>query len=337
MTYSKSRVRQVSRLFLVNVALLLVAARTAAAPSEIDRAAAQKLFDDAMELMQKAQYHEACTKFEGSQRLDPAMGTQFNLADCFEKTGRMASAWVNFIDVADAALKSGAAEREQVARERASLTASKLSYVTIKVTSPCAGMTVKRDDSDIGQSLWGMPMPIDAGMHIIVASAPGRIDWSKSLEVKGEGAKVEIEVPALIAAPAAGEQKPQPMTRAISNGPTVHVNVSSTSSQKAWAIMSAGLGVVGLSVGTTLVVLAEKKHSGSDPYCNGSDCWDTRGTDARVAAKRLGDWANLPFGIGIAGLGLGAVLWLTAPSTSAETSRTSVSVGPGGVLVNGRF
>jgi hypothetical protein len=325
------------RLWLASATLLLTASAAAGAPTEIDRATAQKLFDDAIELMNRQQYQDACSKLEASQRLDPAMGTQFNLADCFEKTGRIAAAWVNFTEVADAALKTGATEREQVARERARQAASKLSFVTIRVKSPSAGMTVKRDDSEIGQSLWGTAMPIDAGKHVIVASAPGRLDWSKSISIAGERATVEVVVPALAVAPAMA-QKRQSITVPMSSGPADQVNSSGSSSSKTWALVSAGLGVVGLGVGTAMVAVAEKKHSEAAPYCpNGKDCNDTRGTDALASAKRLGDWANVPFGIGIAGLGLGTVLWLTARSSKGDVPRTSVGVSPSGVLVNGRF
>jgi hypothetical protein len=88
-----------------------------------------------------------------------------------------------------------------------------------------------------------------------------------------------------------------------------------------------------------MVVVAQSQHSKAGTYgCNSNgDCTDQSGVDALATAKRLGDWANVPFGVGIAGLGLGTVLWFTAPSSKGETPKTSVSLSPGGVLLNGRF
>src|SRR3954467_7016553 len=61
-----------------------------------DKAAAQSLFDQGRSLMTKGQYAQACPKLAESQRLDPGLGTQFNLADCYEHLGQTASAWAGF-------------------------------------------------------------------------------------------------------------------------------------------------------------------------------------------------------------------------------------------------
>src|SRR5688572_7702878 len=83
-------------------------------------AAAQALFEQAKALVAQGKVEQACPKFEESQRLDPGVGTQFNLADCYERTGRLASAYTTFMDVAAATRQLGQVDREVVARERAS-------------------------------------------------------------------------------------------------------------------------------------------------------------------------------------------------------------------------
>src|SRR6476620_2846381 len=67
------------------------------------RAAAQALFDSARTLMAQGNFNDACPKLEESQRLDPGVGTQFNLAVCYEAIGRNASAWSLFLEVAASA------------------------------------------------------------------------------------------------------------------------------------------------------------------------------------------------------------------------------------------
>src|SRR5687768_12013927 len=62
--------------------------------------AAEVAFDEAIALSEAGKYEEACSKFEESDRLDHAMNTLFNLADCYEKIGRIASAWEAFSKVA---------------------------------------------------------------------------------------------------------------------------------------------------------------------------------------------------------------------------------------------
>src|SRR4051794_25809493 len=77
---------------------LCLVGTTASAQSE--SAAARALFAEARKLMAAERYDEACPKFEESLRLDQGIGTQFNLAHCWEKQGRTASAWGMFLDVA---------------------------------------------------------------------------------------------------------------------------------------------------------------------------------------------------------------------------------------------
>ena len=84
-----------------------------------DKAAAQALFDEAIKLIGSRSYGEACPKLEESERLDPAMGTRFQLAQCYEAVGRTASAWAGFLELADLARAAGQEAREKTARQRA--------------------------------------------------------------------------------------------------------------------------------------------------------------------------------------------------------------------------
>jgi TolA-binding protein len=66
------------------------------------RADAEKLFDEGRRAMQSGDYALACPKFEASNKADPAVGTQMNLAMCWEKLGKTASAWAMYMQVANA-------------------------------------------------------------------------------------------------------------------------------------------------------------------------------------------------------------------------------------------
>ena len=86
---------------------------TGSAIGQVDSAAARALFDEGRRLASQGKYDAACPKFEESQKLDPGMGTLFNLADCVEHLGRTATAWVWFREVGDAANRAGQADREK--------------------------------------------------------------------------------------------------------------------------------------------------------------------------------------------------------------------------------
>ncbi|HEY3237410.1 MAG TPA: hypothetical protein VGJ84_22005 [Polyangiaceae bacterium] len=137
----------------------------AQAQSAGDKAAAEALFDEGRKLMQEGKLEPACRKFEASQRLDPAPGTLLNEADCWEKLGRTASAWVSFREAAALARNAGDTKRASAATQRAAALEPKLAR--LKITVPDAvrstsGLTVKRDGEKVDAALWDSPIPVDA-------------------------------------------------------------------------------------------------------------------------------------------------------------------------------
>src|SRR5688572_30490055 len=144
------------------------------ASAQTDSAAARALFGEGRDLMEAERFEEACPKFEESLRLDHGMGTQFNLAHCWEKVGRSASAWALFLDVAAAARAGNQPEREAAARERAKALEPKLTRLRVTLTDPAADTKVMRDDQEIGRAAWGMAVPVDPGDHVIRVTASGK-------------------------------------------------------------------------------------------------------------------------------------------------------------------
>src|SRR5689334_7903140 len=150
------------------------AATAHAAPTQRERIAARALFDAGRKLMARKNYADACPKFEESQKLDPGVGTQFNLADCLEHLGKTASAWVNFVDVMNTAKEAGQTARENAARARANALEPKVAKLTIIAVDPAGQMEIKRDGIVVEQGLWGTGIPVDTGEHVVSATAPGK-------------------------------------------------------------------------------------------------------------------------------------------------------------------
>src|SRR5882672_3885016 len=189
------------------IAFLVAAAGTfaAAAPAlaqQRDPAAAQALFDEARTLMKSKRFEEACPKLAESQRLDPGIGTQFRLADCYEQQGKLASAWAGFLDVASVAAAAGQADREKAARGRATHLESRLPKLTIVVPAAnrAPGLEIKRDGLAIGEAQWGSAVPMDPGDHQIVVGAPGKREFTGQVSLR-EGAPTTFNVPPLEPAP----------------------------------------------------------------------------------------------------------------------------------------
>ena len=109
--------RLVSALALCVVLPALAPAARAASPQ--DKAAAQALFDEGMKQFKAGNFKEACPKFEASLARFEGLGTRGKLAECYEKVGKVASAWAAYREVAVYAKRAGDKRREQVAEDRA--------------------------------------------------------------------------------------------------------------------------------------------------------------------------------------------------------------------------
>src|SRR5262249_22023417 len=148
-------------------------------------------------LMAQGKYAEACPVLEESQRLDPGGGTLLNLGDCYEHQGKFATAWAKFLEAAAAAKASNNAERERVARERATNLRPRVSNILIEVggASTPPGFEIKRDGAAVGRAQWGIPMPADPGPHTISASAPGKKTWETTVVVGLSARTITFSVP----------------------------------------------------------------------------------------------------------------------------------------------
>jgi len=308
-TASARRERRHATLFPVVAALLITAAAAVAGadPPAENAALAQALFDDAKQLMEAGSYAEACPKLEESQRLDPAPGTLFYLADCYEGLGRTASAWSIFLEVAGAARSAGRPEHEAFARERAAALEPNLSKLSVVVPANAnvAGLRIERDGIIVGRATWGAPLPVDSGDHSVVASAPGRVPWKTTVPVPAGGAHVTITVPRL----ADLNRK----KRASAPRPSPDTPSGTGDGQRIAGYVVGGAGIIGLGIGTYFGVRSIQHHNDAAGHCNGRLC-DPEGVELTNDAIAAGNASTVAFVTGITAVVVGVALWLTAPT-----------------------
>ncbi|MDP9002271.1 MAG: hypothetical protein M3O46_19435 [Myxococcota bacterium] len=304
-----------------------------------DSATAQALFDLGKKAMAAHNYAEACPKFEESVRLQPALGALLNLADCYEREGKLTTAWSRFLELASKARAAGQSERAEIGRKRAAALAPRLSNIVINVgaAEKTPGLEVKRDGTVIGQAEWGTPIPADPGAHTLEASAPGRQPWSTTVKVE-EGAKTStVSVPEL--APVHVESKaPAPIltTSPLPSPPPGSDTAGSNGgfgAQRVLALISGGVGLAGIGVGSYFGFQSHEKHDAAMIACPDRLCPTPDGVNLWNAANIAGDRSTVAFIVGAAGLAGAGVLWFTAPSGTVP--RTQVGVGPGMIRVNG--
>ena len=298
----------------------------ALAASTEDRAAAQALFDEGKRLLAAGQTVKACPKFEESLRLDDAIGTRFQLATCYELTGRTASAWNLYIEVAAAARSLKQPEREAFAREKAAALEPHLARLTILVpdAARAPGLKLTRNGTEVGGGQWGVALPVDPGKHTLVATAPGKKPVSLTIDVHGDAASETFTVPALADAPVtpkpdSSDSKPHGFTTLQWVG-----------------IGTAGAGVVGLATGGVYAVLAKNKSS--EANCPDGACPDAGSLELNQQARSLGDRATIAMIAGGALLAVGATLFFIPVGRSKGVALApSAAPGMASLQLQGRF
>jgi tetratricopeptide (TPR) repeat protein len=157
-----------------------------------DAATAEALFSEGRRLMDQGNYAAACAKFEESNKADAATGTQLNLAMCWEKLGRSASAWAMYMQVANAMTSSCRNDRAQFAQSHAAAILPTLSKLAITATQGTTSIRV--DGAPWSAAVTGIPTPIDPGRHTIDATAPNKPSFRRVVDVPGNAATVTVAV-----------------------------------------------------------------------------------------------------------------------------------------------
>lgn len=315
--------RKILSTALTGLVLLLATSAFAAEPKADDRAVARSLFEQGRTMMKENNFAEACPKLEESQRLDPGVGTLFNLADCYEHLNRIASAWAAFAEAADLAKRAGHEDREMVARERQSLLVPKLSKMRVHVATPLPpGLELRLDNKPLSPAILDNDLPIDAGDHKIQVNAPGKIAAETAVKIEPGAPLTNVEIPALVDAPA-----PEVVPVVGPVKPEEPVSQAGHSSWQRPAAIAAGAGaIVGLGLGTIFGLKASSEWSdaqamGCDKACtnDGYDKW----SDSRSSAT-IGTVGFIAGGLLAAAA---VVLFVTAPSEASAPPPVVQPVG----------
>ena len=308
-----------ARVFLRTVPLALAWSLAALAePTPEARALARSLFDEGRALGHEGRFPEACPKLEESQRLDPGLGTGFNLADCYEHVGRSASAWSLFGEVADAALHAGQAERERVARARALALEPRLGRLVVRAPP---GVVVTLDGRAVGSGALGSAMPVDPGDHRLEANAPGKRGRASTVRVF-EARTTNADVAVLEDEPAvAPSPPPAPALAPTPSGPPPTATPSPDGVRTA-PLLTAGVSVVALGLGTFFGLRARAKWSEAQPHCPAAVCDDV-GFPAWNEARSNATASTVSFVIAGVAAATAVVLWIVATPGSSAAQRSA--------------
>jgi hypothetical protein len=309
----------------IAIVLSLLAA-PALAGGDADKVAAEAAFLKGKDLIKDGKVEEACDQFARSQKLDPQQGTQYNLALCYEKAGRLASAWLIFRELAQRDANAG---RKKDSDKHATALGPDLTKMLINVDfAAVPGLVVVRNGEDVTATV-GIESPVDPGNYTITATADGHKPFTAEVSATGKGMTVTVAIPQLEKLPPAdvGDEvaddatlPPPPDDRPDDPPPPPR---RSGSKRRLIGLIVGGVGVAATAAGLGVGAMARGKWSDARAICGDDLACDSQADlDASNAladdARGLGNLSTVLVGAGAAAILGGLVLVLTAPSRSDD-------------------
>jgi hypothetical protein len=330
----------IARCAPVALALALTALAPGSARADGGDATASALFYEGRRLFDSGQIADACNKFEASMSLEPRLGVQLNLGDCYERLGRTASAWMIFSEAVVSARRL-ADPRERYARERVAALAPRLSRLVISpaIDSRATGLAVTRDGEVVPPVAYNVEVPVDPGEHVVEAMQPGRRAWSTLVTVGHDGELLRVTIPELEALPDAKAQPSFPPSAPPSpppSAPSPAVAMTGRRRPPNTTWVAAGVAVAGVGVGTYFGLSARSGWNRARQGCDLSLRCSDWAYDAAARSRRHGMIANIGFAVGGAALATGLALYLISPRTSDRDIQIAASASPGGIGVTAR-
>jgi hypothetical protein len=309
------------------------------------RAAAESLFAQADQALERHDYAVACPKLEAVSRLLPGkIGASMRLAECYEAAGRVASASLAY-ETAERLATAAKDPRASAAHAKVQALAPRVPLLLIavpEVMRSWPGLTVQRDAVDGGTREWGALVPVDPGRHTLRVSATGKQPWTTYVDAVAGAGVHKVEVPVLLDDPASrppeAPVQPKVVERPIQPpAPAAPVDTGSSGSfRRPAGIAFLGGGAAGLLVGAVTAGLTASKRSSLLEQCPKGDCFmpslqpDVDKMHTLAAASTAG------FAVGGVLAATGVILVVTAPNAKPQAALSPL-LGPGFAGVHGRF
>jgi hypothetical protein len=300
------------------------------ARADAQQAAADALFESARSALAKGDFSTACEQLRASDKLDPAVGTELNLADCEEKRGHLASAWELFRTVEEKLPETD--DRVAVAHARAKALAPRVPRLILKLAARAPqNSTVREGHVELGAAAFGIPLPLDPGPHEFVVAAPGFQPRTVQLRLAegetqalsvGPGDPLPVLPTPLASKPTAtAPEQRQPVAR------------DGASSPRTLGFALAGVGVAGFGLAGVTGLLVLSKKSAVDNGCGADKSCTNAGLAAAQSGHTLQTISNVSWLVGAAALGAGAYFLLrSGPGSKPSTSLSLSSDLAGGQL-----
>jgi hypothetical protein len=313
-----------------------------AAPSPEVKAQATQKFTSGKAAFQNKRFEEALTLFRESYAMVKSPNSHLWIVYALTELGRVGESYDEALAVSAEAEAAAAknpkyAQTAQAARDEVQKLRARVAMVTVQVPES-AGAEAKLSvaGKEVARDSWGKPMPVTPGsVEIVLTTSQGTTE-RKMVDVKGGGeATVSLE-PAAPAAPTG------PVQPAVPTEPTEEGGGLGT--KATIGIVVGAVGVAGMLSFAIFGGLTSGEYSTLQDRCPDNNCPPSQTADGDTG-RTYQTVANVSLGIGIAGIaaGAGLIIWDLAAGGDAEpegqpqSTTPEVAVGPGSIVVHGRF
>ncbi|MDC3957062.1 hypothetical protein [Polyangium jinanense] len=327
----------------VTATLLLSAlASSPVAADEDPKTRAQKLFFEGLTDLQAGKKQAGCTKLRESLSLFATPNTLFNVARCDEDEGQIASAleyWQRGLSLIDAK-----DPRAKVAKGRIDALDARVPRLRVISPEGQAMSAISLDGKELGPSKLEAPLRVEPGKHVIVVRAPGREDRRYEVDLaEKERTEVVVELGPEVAP--IDVPKSSPLTSSSAEVPPPPLPPPASGRRTAGFVVG-GVGLAGIVAAgiTGGMLVARDAQIRNDCDENGVCKKGSTGYELSQTSGPLLVGNAVAWGVGIAGIGAGLALVLTAPSGKAGEARGREAAiaplavqGGGGLCISGRF
>jgi len=279
-------------------------------------AAADVLFNDARAAMAAKKFDVACAKFRESNRLDPAVGTLFNLANCEAQRGHLVASWDLYRHVLEKLRPDD--PRASVAKTQVQSLDARVPRLTIRARGEMpAGTTVSVAGLILSPASLNSPLPLNPGSYAISVVSPGRPTQEFSVTL-AEGDTAEFPIFVGSSAPLS-PARVGAVAVVASGEPVGTSDDDERNSRELLAYTGVGVGAAGITLGVITGLFGLHEEAIGNPNC--SDVTRTcnqRGYDANQSAKSLASVSTVGFVVGALAGGAGTYLWLTLPEAKTD-------------------
>ena len=314
---------------LAAVALSFTTARAPAQPAQSAEARADALYREAAAHIEDGKPEEAIPLLENSLRLKPTgLGARYGLADCYERTGKLASALALFWSVAEEAKATGKGPLEGDARARVAKLFPRIILDVPAAVRAVPQLVVAIDGHPIAPPDFGQPLPVPPGEHVITASAPGKQSMVPHAVTASAGATLAVVIPPLEAA-----LEPRPIGLVPPPAEGHPSPASAWGTQRTIGLVLGGAGLVGVVVGTVFGVqtLSTSSEVKRNHHCTEGDptVCNPQGYALYQEANKTATRSNVALALGGAAMIAGVVTFVTAGTGKpGKPGALRVSAGP---------